>query len=201
MSLLSGVIQRGTRAGQPAATTVPVGTLYYVTDESVIERSSGSAWEAYSGVTVSKVVKIVKTLTGAVATGSTQLPEDDSIPQKTEGDEYMTCSITPSSATNRLRIDVNASLSPSVTSWITGALFQDSASDALAGSTNFQGTGTAACNISFTHDMLAGTTSATTFKFRAGMDRAGTTTFNGAGGARRLGGVMASSIVITEYIP
>jgi hypothetical protein len=42
------LIQRGTRAAQPAATTVAVGTLYFVTDESVTERSTGAAWQSYS---------------------------------------------------------------------------------------------------------------------------------------------------------
>ena len=45
---LEEVILRGTRAGQPAANSVPVGTLYYVTDETIIERSTGAAWESYS---------------------------------------------------------------------------------------------------------------------------------------------------------
>lgn len=48
MSLFSNLIRRGTRASQPAATAVPTGTLYFVTDELVTERSSGSAWETYS---------------------------------------------------------------------------------------------------------------------------------------------------------
>ena len=46
--------------------------------------------------------------------------------------------------------------------------------------------------------MTAGTTSSTTFKGRAGLSAAGTLSFNGFGGARRFGGVMASSITITE---
>jgi hypothetical protein len=41
--------QRGTRAAQPAATAVTVGTLYFVTDESLTERSNGTIWESYSG--------------------------------------------------------------------------------------------------------------------------------------------------------
>jgi len=49
MPLLSNVILRDTRANQPAATTVPTGTLYSVTDESnLIERSNGTTWQAYS---------------------------------------------------------------------------------------------------------------------------------------------------------
>lgn len=44
------ILQRGTRAAQPGAGTVQEGTLYYVTDEGVIERSDGTAtWETFSG--------------------------------------------------------------------------------------------------------------------------------------------------------
>lgn len=45
MAVLSDAIRRDTRANQPAATAVSPGTLYYVTDENVTERSSGAAWE------------------------------------------------------------------------------------------------------------------------------------------------------------
>lgn len=48
MTLLSVVIVRGTRAAQPAANTVAIGTLYYVTDESVTERSNGTTWDSFS---------------------------------------------------------------------------------------------------------------------------------------------------------
>jgi hypothetical protein len=40
------ILQRNTRANQPAATAVAAGTFYFVTDELVMERSSGSAWES-----------------------------------------------------------------------------------------------------------------------------------------------------------
>lgn len=50
----------GTRAAQPDADTVTIGTLYFVTDEFVIERSNGATWDQYSGIpdplTVSKVI-------------------------------------------------------------------------------------------------------------------------------------------------
>lgn len=45
---LEDVILRGDRASQPAAATVPVGTLYYVTDENVTERNNGVTWDDYS---------------------------------------------------------------------------------------------------------------------------------------------------------
>jgi len=42
--------RRGTRAAQPAFDSVLPGTLYFVTDELKIERSTGAAWESYSGI-------------------------------------------------------------------------------------------------------------------------------------------------------
>lgn len=150
-------------------------------------------------VAAGSVVQVVNTQTGAVATGTTVLPSDDSIPQNTEGDQYMSLAITPKSATNKLKIDIVIVMASSAagTSVMTAALFQDSTVSALAalsqvGSSNGQ------THIGFTHWMTAGTTSATTFKVRGGGSAAGTTTFNGHSGGRHMGGVMASSITITE---
>lgn len=48
MARTRDIIQRDTRANQPAATTVDVGTLFYVTDESLTEYSDGTNWQDYS---------------------------------------------------------------------------------------------------------------------------------------------------------
>ena len=52
--------------------------------------------------------------------------------------------------------------------------------------------------MSLTHVMTSGTTSETTFKVRSGTN-SGTTYFNSRSGGREFGGVLTSSIVITEY--
>ena len=46
--------------------------------------------------------------------------------------------------------------------------------------------------------MTAGTASATTFKVRLGMASAGTLTLNGISAGRKYGGVLISSLTITE---
>ena len=147
------------------------------------------------------VVQRVSTQTGAVATGTTVIPQDDTIPQNTEGDQYMTLSITPKNSNNILVIEVNALLTHSEsTGWdMIGALFQDSTANALAASAETRTAGGLFSNIRIRHVMTAGTTSSTTFKFRAGAGQAGTTTFNGANGTRRFGGVIPSNITIVEY--
>lgn len=58
MSTLSTVIGRGTRAVQPAATAVPIGAIYTVTDEgNVQERSTGAAWQSFCPLGTRTIVK------------------------------------------------------------------------------------------------------------------------------------------------
>ena len=137
--------------------------------------------------------------TGAVATGTTVIPFGDTIPTNTQGDQYMTLAITPQSATSKLIIDVVAHLFTSATGAgaMAAALFQDATANALA--TAFcSSSPTSTSLLNFRHTMTSGTTSATTFKVRAGFNVAGTTTFNGQNGTRAFGGTLASSIVIRE---
>jgi hypothetical protein len=51
MPTVPDIHRRGTRAAQAtlAAPPLTVGTLYFVTDEGVTERWTGTAWESYSG--------------------------------------------------------------------------------------------------------------------------------------------------------
>jgi hypothetical protein len=162
-----------------------------------LKMNSGGTLPEWGDGPTQKIVQVVNTQTGASTTGSTAIPDDNSIPQNTEGDEYMTLAVTPTSATNKLRIDVVCLLANSGGSAVRAALFQDSTADALAAGRNAGNTAGAMVQVSFTHYMTAGTTSSTTFKVRGGGD-GGTTTFNGSGGTRLFGGVAASSITITE---
>lgn len=154
-----------------------------------------------TAVMVGMPVQMVSVGYSASATGTTIIPNDDTIPQNTEGDEYMSLAVTPKSATNILVIEVNAFLSSAnATQVMTAALFQDSTASALAASASFTDASTFVPKpVSFTYRMVAGTTSATTFKVRAGSHQASTTTFNGGAGNRIFGAIPKSSIVITEY--
>jgi hypothetical protein len=49
---LGTVIARGLASARPAANSLPAGALYFSTDTGVIERTTGSAWESYSGAFV-----------------------------------------------------------------------------------------------------------------------------------------------------
>jgi hypothetical protein len=145
-----------------------------------------------------RIIQQVNTQDGALATGTTTMPTDDTIPQNTEGDEYMTLAITPTNTNNKLKIDVVFTGAFSASTNFSMALFQDSTADALAAVMADSQANRGQC-LKLTHYMTAGTVSSTTFKIRAGGAAAGTTTFNGDLGARNFGGVSASSITITEY--
>ena len=163
------------------------------------DRASGANENITKINTSSHIIQSIATQDGEVATGSTTLPSDDTIPQNTEGDEYMTVAITPQNANNVLEISVVAYLSHSSNAiQMTAALFQDSTANALAVGSAEMSNNSQPYPIMFTHRMLAGTTSETTFKVRAGAGSVGTTTFNGGASARLYGGVFASSIIITE---
>lgn len=138
--------------------------------------------------------------TGAVATGTTLIPLDDTVPQNTEGDQYMSLAFTPVSATSLLEIDVVLHASFDVASNLIVALFQSGNASALAASLNTGPNGIPTF-AAYKYVMTSGTTSAITFTVRAGGNSAGTMTFNGIGGARLLGGVQPSRITIKEYLP
>lgn len=154
----------------------------------------------WTALPLGSVVQVVTTNFISVATGTTTLPADDTIPQITEGNEFMTQAITPKSSSNMLVIEADIMLANSANGQIQAALFQDAASNAIAASALYDGN---FLNNPFmlrlSNSLTAGTTSSTTFRIRAGTEVAGTITFNGASGARRYGAITKSSIKITEY--
>jgi hypothetical protein len=169
----------------------------YVSGE-VLTASSLNANFSFAA-SAGKVVQVVNTQTGTVATGTTVIPFDNTIPQNTEGTEFLTLSITPTSATNFLLVSVVLNFSYSIVNTVSFALFRDSTASALAAAAELGSTATGLINSGLTHKLTAGSTAATTFKIRMGGETAGTVTLNGYSGGQVFGGVMASSMTITEY--
>ena len=142
------------------------------------------------------VIQVLNSSVNAVSTGTTILPNDDTIPQNTEGDEYITLAITPGATDNNLLISVVLYCALSITGDAVVALFQDSTAGALAAAGHRQASDPVLLVLDYF--MAAGTTSETTFKVRAGPASSATFTLNGALGVRDFGGVAVSSITITE---
>lgn len=154
-----------------------------------------------SGVSIaSKIVQVVHVSSGAVGTTTGVIPNDDSIPQIGEGAEFLSLAITPTNASNLLLIEVVLNISTVSVVGGAVALFHDAVADALAAvfKADSAASGQDSMAMPLRHYMTAGTTSAKTFKVRAGPLAASTLTVNGVAGARKFGGVMASTITITE---
>lgn len=133
-------------------------------------------------------------------TTTTIIPFDNTIPQITEGTEFMAQSITPTSAANVLQVDTGAFSSGSVAAHQVMALFQDATSNALSATASFQSTLTATIGTALSKKISAATTSSTTFRVRMGLDRAGTFTFGGTGAVQIFGGVGNNYIRIQEIM-
>lgn len=162
-------------------------------------RVAQSGTVPYQSLPTGAVIQVATYTTSSVATGTTLIPQDDTIPQSSEGDQYMTLAFTPKYSTSTLVIQVKADVASSTAgNPMIMALFQDSTASAIAATNNYEATANAVHTLLINHSMTAGTTSSTTFKVRIGLTNAATLTFNGSAGARRLGGIINSSIIITE---
>lgn len=147
-----------------------------------------------------ETVQVRRNQTGATASGTITIPVDDTIPQNTEGTEFMTQAITPRSAANMLHVHHSALYTLTATASVIAAVFQDTTANALAVSLITIPVADYATAISVDHLMLAGTTSATTFKLRAGGNNASTIRINGGSGARFFGGVASAVMQVTEIM-
>jgi hypothetical protein len=128
---------------------------------------------------------------------STAIPNDDTIPQNTEGTEITTQAITPSSASSIIEIEAVWHASGNGSALITGALFVDSTANALAAGTNVGGSVALPTTGKFIHREGAGSTASRTYKLRIG-PHTGTVRLNGTTSARLMGGVMRTWLIVRE---
>lgn len=148
---------------------------------------------------LSTVLQSKRASTAAVSTTTVQIPFDDTLPQKTEGAEVLTLTITPTAATSVLRIQALIHASVVTSDVIQIALFRDAESDALAVTSLWIPTSTGNAALIIDHYVAAGTTAEKTFKIRIGPSTGSrTVTINGVSGARKFGGALVSSLHITE---
>lgn len=151
------------------------------------------------------VVQIAYTeLFGPVTlSSSATIPADNTIPQSNEGTELMTVTITPKKATNYLLVEavVFGCEQTNVGDYIVCPLFRDSGADAvavgviasMAGGGNYFTEGYSVVR----YRVLAGSTSATTFKVRAGNNN-GTGYINVVHQNFNFGNKIQSSLTVTE---
>ena len=144
------------------------------------------------------IIQQVSSFSGAVATGTTQTPNDDTIPTISEGDQYFSVAITPTATMNRLKVEGTFNLACSVAANLQIALHQGGAAVGVSSMRIDTADRTYPASLLFM--MLTGTVSAITNTIRIGPSTAGTVTLNGNSAARLMGGVHSSGIIVTEIM-
>lgn len=150
-----------------------------------------------------KVLQVVRYETGTYQTGSTgNFPPTSmsTAPTSSGGDQFMAVSITPVSATSTLFVQVNFILAANGAVNVGCGLFKDAASAPFATTwvlTTGAGYG---MNVSFSGSVTAGSTASTSIKLRAGQaaNTGYTVYMNGYSGSAYFGGLLTSSLTVTE---
>lgn len=169
------------------------------TGTSPVKQADGSVlWQAPSAGAAGSVVKTQTTTSQTMLTGTTTIPFDNTIPQNTEGTEFITATITPATSGNKIRIEANIYGAYSVAATVTAALFQDSVANALAAVAVQTTTTNQNIVLRLSWEITTASASAHAFKIRIGGSTAGTFTLNGNAGAAIFGGVAASTLSLTE---
>lgn len=147
-----------------------------------------------------RLVQRVIASTGSVATGTTLIPKDNTTPQSTEGDQYLTLSITPKKAGNKIIVDIVANVCHSVSgAQIAAALFKNSGTSAVAVGAHEAGQTDKLQQIRILYEDTAADTSTITYKLRIGGSAAGTTTVNGvSSGSAHYNGTALTTILAEE---
>lgn len=139
-----------------------------------------------------------------ITTTTALIPQDNTIPQITEGTEILNTTYTPkisAGQTSLILVEAQVYGSPSVQNWIIATLFQDSNVNAIKAAEVFVTTGGGGNGITLKALINNTSTSATTFRLRVGQALAGTLTINGqSSSGQRYGGVYATTLQVTEYL-
>lgn len=152
-----------------------------------------------------QVIQKRRTASGAMTTGATATPNDDTSPGPviTEGNEFMTLAITPRASVNLLHWrhrGIYANATAATTNVMAFFNTDQHATNAQAVSASVISPGGAGImtehGIEYRH--IAGVTTATTGRIRCGNAAGTTTTFNGSAGARFHAGLMMSFMEVQE---
>lgn len=172
-------------------------------DEFLVHDTSASAlrrvaFNAMQLQPVGAVLQTVNVRTAARSDLTVVIPQDDTVPQNTEGTEVMSASITPSSAANKIlvRVQVQGTASDSLS---VAALFRDNGASAITAAHQFGFNGYA-YGISFEYMDAPSTTSETVYRVRVGPSPSGTMYLNKfSSGALVFGaGTVISNITLQE---
>lgn len=160
------------------------------------------ATTAYAGVIQLKSGQVIQEIYAGNSTGTdisgAVIPQDSSIPQIGEGIQILSASITPTSASNKVRVRVTIQHTQNGGNGSAYAIFRGATSNAIAATiANVNVAGTHNLSVSINYEDSPATVSSTTYTVRGG----GTgCLINQTGGGATLGNVFVSSITVSEIL-
>jgi hypothetical protein len=134
----------------------------------------------------------------ASATGTTTIPLDNTIPQNTEGTEFMSVTITPDRVGDKILVEAHGVFSHSNNLTIVAALFVNNDANAVAVAAETTSVGGHLRTLILRYMHTVTDLNPITFKVRAGGSGTGTITFNGLSGTQRFGSTIKSMITARE---
>jgi hypothetical protein len=130
------------------------------------------------------------------------IPYDDTAPQSTEGDEILTVTLTPNSASSRVRITFSGWCTHNTSSTgVISALFIDSETSARRAMVAVPADAGSSATTYLVYEYAPGDTVEHTYKIRTGIPSSGggaSYRWNGSGGTRVFGGTSAAVITVNE---
>lgn len=170
----------------------------------VRKASSGAEVQLTSGGGFGVVLDEVSAQSAATDNSTTVLPVDNTIPQNSEGKEIsaLNCTITPKSALSILRFEIDLYAQHNSGQQIGIGIFKDADADAVGAAYINDAVSFQPGHIRFGFDLVAGSTTARTYKLRVGPASSGTVYINAdSTGTGRMGGKIFSRMKITEVRP
>lgn len=190
--------------GRSTAGTGSVEELDFIDDPTFLTATDvniPSALSVSELVQASTKVKQVVTATSSSAiTTTTPVLVDNSVPQSTEGAEFISVTITPTSSSSKVLLIFSGMFGCTVASnIITAFLLRNSGTSALyAIGGQASNSANSVTPISFQFVDSPATTSATTYRVRAGTQTTATVRGNAAGDGSSYGGVQAMTLIAIE---
>lgn len=148
------------------------------------------------------VAQVVSVTSATYQTLGTIMPYDNSIPQITEGDEIFNLAVTPTNASSILRFTFTGMVGGGAAgTTVSAGLFVDATANALYATGVAMTNGTTPTLMTFQFEVSAASTSARTYRVRAGNSTATDAFLNGDSGSRNYGGVSLALLKIEEILP
>lgn len=185
----------------PAIGATTAGTGRFTTLTSTGAASLNSLTVGADLVTpIGAVGSVVDSVTATYATNAnltTVIPDDDTIPTSTEGDQILSVSITPKTTTNKLRCRFSGFGAPAASSYnMIAAMFQGTTCiDVSAISPTIANH---RMNFAMEAEYTPGVTSSQTISVRVGPGAAGTVRMNGNTAGRFFGGAANATLIVEE---